>query len=247
MIARILDLDQLHLDKGAHRDPADGLCLLEAVAYVAGEVHTDAPRCVSPVLAEFGRTLNDWLDDVRRQELKLLIARLPGTAGDGLDEARGYMALDWLIRTYTPTWLELAGLSAEAAQLRALRRIVDQASAQAAGPIVRAVTRSAAGAVGDAARDAVCQAARDAAWQAAGDAAWHAARDAAWTAARTTALAAAGDAAWHAARAASRVVARDAAGAAARGAAMDALQSTVDQLQASTIDLFTRMIRPDSA
>ena len=57
-----------------------------------------------------------------------------GTAGDGKDQARSYLALDWLIRTYTPAWLELAGLTAEAQELRDLRRIVDMVAAEAAGP-----------------------------------------------------------------------------------------------------------------
>lgn len=165
MTTRTLDLDKLNLGKGSHVSPDDGLCLLEAVAFVQGEDHTDAPRCVSEILADFGRRLNDVLDDERRQELKPLITQLPGTAGDGLDEQRGLLALDWLIRTYTPAWLELAGLSAEAAELRGLRRIVDSATARAAGPVVRSVGGRAA-----AARDAARDAAWDAAWDAAGDA-----------------------------------------------------------------------------
>lgn len=54
------------LDKGAHDDPDDGLCLLEAVAYVTNEPHSDHPKCVSIVLGEFGRQLNDVLDDEQR-------------------------------------------------------------------------------------------------------------------------------------------------------------------------------------
>ena len=96
------------LDKGAHDGPDDGMCLLEAVSFVRGETFTDHPKCVSPVLAEFGRNLNDVLPDDTRQQLVPFIPLLPGTAGDGLDETRGYLALDWLIRVYTPTWLELA-------------------------------------------------------------------------------------------------------------------------------------------
>lgn len=135
---RTLNLDTLQLAKGGHSNPDDGLCLLELTAYLAGENHSDHPECASPVLAEFGRNINDRFDDDRRQLLKPLAEQMIGTAGDGLDETRGYLALDWLIRTYTPAWLDLAGLTAEAAELRALRRIVDLAAAQAAGPVVRA-------------------------------------------------------------------------------------------------------------
>src|SRR2546430_1512329 len=107
-----IDLATLILDKGAHDTRDDGVCLMEAVALFADEAHTDSPRCVSPVLTTFGVRLNDVLPDGKRQLLKPLIPELVGTADDGLDETRSYMALDWLVRTWTPAWLELAGLTA---------------------------------------------------------------------------------------------------------------------------------------
>ncbi|MGH9252728.1 MAG: hypothetical protein ACRD0W_24910, partial [Acidimicrobiales bacterium] len=115
-----LDLDTLHLDEGAHGTREQGVCLMEAVAWYAGRDHSDAPQCVSPVLRGFGIHLNDVLPDERRQTLRLLIPALVGTAGDGLDKARSYMALDWLIRIWTPAWLDLAGLFDDAAALRGL-------------------------------------------------------------------------------------------------------------------------------
>lgn len=214
-------LDGITLAKGGHGSPDAGLCLMEAVAFVRGLAHTDRPPCVSPMLGEFGRSLNDVLPDDSRQQLKPFVSRLPGTAGDGQDEARGYMALDWLIRTYTPAWLELAGLTAEATALRDLHRIVDRVAVQNAGPAINA-GRDRARAVGDAARDA--------AWDAVGDAAGDAAWDAAW------------GAAWDAARAA----AGDAAGDAARDAARDALAPAVANLQRSAIELFDQMIDPSA-
>src|SRR5574338_1312870 len=192
---RPLDLETLRLGKGAHEcvddfDPTAGqACLLEAVAYIAGELWSDHPQCVSPVLGAFGRNLNDVLPDDVRQELRPLIPSLIGTAGDGLDDTRSHMALDWLIRTYASTWLDLAGLTSEAAALRDLRRIVDLDAARQAGPIVRDARRKAAAAEA-AARDAAWAAARDAARAAARAAAWDAAWDAAWAAARDAARAA---------------------------------------------------------
>jgi hypothetical protein len=255
MSTPVLNLDTLHLDKGSHPDREAGMCLLEAAAFMAGEHHSDSPSCVSSVLGSFGRSLNDRLDDTKRQQLKPILPSLLNTAGDGLDEQRGYLALDWLIRTYTPAWLDLAGLTAEATELRELRRIVDLATAQAAGPVVRAGQTKAAAAwaaawaaagdaAGDAAWDAAWAAAGDAARDAAGDAARAAARDAARAAARAAARdaawAAARDAAWAAAWAAAGAAAGDAAWAAAR----DALKPTVTQLQDSAIDLYRRMAAP---
>ena len=219
--AAALDLDQLHLEKGSH-ECEDGYCFMEARAVILGRRKSDdCPPGTSPVLHRFGVSLNDAFGDERRQELKRFLPRggvdpLDGTAGDGQDEARGFLALDWLVRTYTPAFLDLRPeLAGVAADLRGLRRIVDMATAEAAGPVVRVAQVNARAAV---------TAAWDAARDAAGDAAGDAARDAAWAAARDAAGAAAGDAAW------------DAAG--------DALQPTVDQLQVSAIRLFEQLINP---
>jgi hypothetical protein len=242
-------LDQIVLAKGGHDglnlDPGDpGNCTacffewynaLRALPTDPGPALTDdCPRDVSRVLHTFGMRLNDALPDERRQELKRFLpdaggtSPLSGTHDDGFDEARSYLALDWLIRTYTPAWLDLAGLTVEAQQLRDLRRIVDLVAAQQAGPVVLSVQEKA-----HAAWDAAGDAAGNAAWAAAGNAAWAAAWDAAWDAA--------GNAAWAAAWAA----AGNAAWAAAWAAAGDKLQPTVDLLQTSAIALFEQMIQPD--
>lgn len=67
------------LDRGSHIRRTDGVCLLEAVAWFAGEDHTDRPACTCPVLAAFGRTLNDRLLTAERQLLRPLIPQLAGT------------------------------------------------------------------------------------------------------------------------------------------------------------------------
>jgi hypothetical protein len=213
------------LHKGAHPADTGQRCAMEWVAWIAGEDHSDSPACVSPILAGFCRSLNDVLDDGTRQKMRPYLARCIGTAGDGLDTARGYMCLDWIVRTYTPAWLELAGMTATAASLRGLPEITDLESARNAGPVVH-TARTQAYAVRDAAGDAAWAAA----WAAAGDAAWAAA----WDAARA--------AAWAAARAAARDAARAAARAAAGDAARDALQPTVHALRVSAFDLLDRML-----
>ncbi len=178
-----IDLTNVTLQQGKHATPEDGVCLLEAVALFAGERHSDHPVCASPVLIAYGIGLNDQWDTATRQHLKPFIPRIVGTAGDGQDEARSFLALDWLIRTYTPAWLDLAGLDAAARSLRDHRRIVDLVAAQSVGPLVRDAAKQSA-AAGAAARDAARAAAGDAAWAAAWDAAWDAAGDAARAAAR---------------------------------------------------------------
>src|ERR1700752_2452214 len=67
---------------GTHSTPEDGRCAMEWVSYLAGEPHSDEPACVSPVLRIFCATLNDALDDDRRQRLRPYLTRTIGTADD---------------------------------------------------------------------------------------------------------------------------------------------------------------------
>ncbi|MGH2908774.1 MAG: hypothetical protein ACRDK8_05710, partial [Solirubrobacteraceae bacterium] len=105
------------LSYGTHATPEEGRCAMEWVSYLAGEPHSDSPTCVSPVLRALCISLNDGLPEAPRQRLRPYLARTIGTAGDGLDERRAWLAMDWLIRTYAPRWLALVSLHSEAARL----------------------------------------------------------------------------------------------------------------------------------
>ena len=163
---RLAVLDTVELKHGAHNSFTDGMCIMEAASWIAGEPFSDHPECVSPVIGAFLRNWNDQLDAPGRQALKWLIPLTIGTA-DTHDEERGWMAVDWLIRVHTPAWLELAGVKDSAAALRALRPLQDLAALNASRPTINAARSAAA-------------AARAAAWAAA----WDATRAAAGAAAR---------------------------------------------------------------
>jgi hypothetical protein len=232
-----LDIDKVTLQSGAHSSPDDGLCVVEAVAYIAREQHSDHPVCVSPVIATFLRSWNDALSTDDRQRLKDLIPVVMDTVSTPEDEnRRAWMCVDWLVRGYTPAWLRLAGLSAQADRLANLPQLKEGVDVPSIGPVIEAVRSDAA-------------AAWTAAWDAARTAAWDAARTAAWDAAGEAAGAAAWAAAWDAARTAAREAAREAAGAAAwaatwaaTGAATRAaLRQTVVNLQTSAMALVERM------
>jgi hypothetical protein len=239
-----VDLTSVRLDKGKHDNPGAGACLLEVVSLLAGEPFSDDPACASPILGDYGRALNDALPDARRQRLIPYAPRIVGTAGDGLDEARGYIALDWLIRTYTPAWLDLADFAAEAAALRDLDRVGDLETIKAAVPVLwdaQNKTNAAWATLDHAVRDIAWvttdAAARETAWDGAvsstrtatgdGDGALHAAHTYTEEAAKGAARFAAGTAAW----------------APAWNAAWDRLAPTVDRLQDSGIVLFDALIR----
>ena len=125
-----IDLESLVLAKGAHRSPTEGACVMEAFAFVAGEPWSDHPECASRVLGAFLRSWNDTLPDDERQQLKQYVPRLVGSKGTAEQEdARAWLAMDWLVRSYTPTWLRFAastapqyaeGLAAHADRLAAL-------------------------------------------------------------------------------------------------------------------------------
>jgi hypothetical protein len=116
-LARLMD-DGFTLDRGRHTSFDAGHCATEAAAWLAGERHTDRPRCVSPVLALFLRTLNDGSREDRRKMLKPYIVRALETANDGRDEERVAMCRGWLVRLGLPPALELAGCFESAARLR---------------------------------------------------------------------------------------------------------------------------------
>jgi hypothetical protein len=228
-------------------------CIMEAVAWVAREPWSDHPECACPVISSFLRSWNDGLpsDADRDRLLRPLVERLVGSRGSGqVESTRSWMALDWLIRVQTPTWLELAGLRDQAEKLRRLDPVLDSVPARSAQPDLDAARAAAWAAAGAAAWAAARAAAGAAAWAAARDAAWAAARDAAGAAAWAAARDAAGDAAWAAARDAAgdaagdaaRAAAWAAAWAAARAAAGDALDPTVRELQQSALKLIDQML-----
>ena len=236
---------------GTHATPDDGRCAMEWVSHLAGEPHSDQPACVSLVLRAFCTTLNDSLEDVPRQRMRPYLARTIGTAHDGLDEWRSWLAMDWLIRVYTPKWLRQAHLTDAAERLEALDPVLDSPALDPALEALELARRDARVAWGETLRvargwpipwAAGRSAAREAAWASGGAAAWSAARvavgDIAGDRARATARAAAGDTAAAAAREARAGAERSAASEAARAA----LAPTAAALADSALALLDRML-----
>lgn len=217
-----------HLKKGSHGPSSHEMCAMEAVAYVAGEPWSAAPKCACPVITAFMVTWNDSLpnDAERDRLLKGLILEIVGTRSTkSVEMRRATLAADWLIRTHTPAWLRRAKLETQAALLESLPEITDFAQCSVLMNVLHAVridANSAKVAAGGAAvGDAVVTAG-----------------DAAWEAARVSAKVAVGDAAWDVAWVAARVAAE----VAAKVAAVEALKSTTSQLQISAVALIRKMI-----
>jgi hypothetical protein len=226
LIDRMGQIEALSLLSGSHEDFEDGMCVMEAVAYVAGEPWSDSPTCACPVISAFLRAWNDSLssDAERDRLLKPLIPQLIDTRSTKtVEEKRSYLVLDWLVRVYTPKWLDLVpALAPHALALRNLEDIADMAGAVVAGKRTRAAS-------------ATCAAAVD------GYAAMYVRLDAGRAAAAAvgyTAVCAGWYSEWDAAGAAAGVAHAAAAAAAARAA----LKPTTEWLQASALDLVARMI-----
>ena len=157
-------LAQLHLESGPHA-PDSTFCVMEAVAFVAGEPWSDSPECASPVLSRLFQGFNDGMGDDDRQLLKPYIRRLLDTrASLEVEVTRAYAAADWAIRVSTPRALRLAGLEAEASDLEALPAIQDEATADTAR--WAAVTASWAAASASSAAETARSAAATASWAA---------------------------------------------------------------------------------
>jgi hypothetical protein len=217
------------LKSGSHEKNSDGnLCVMEAVAFVAGKPWSDSPPCACPVIGAFMRTWNDALptDSARDRLLKPFIPRLARSKSTkAVHSHRGMLAADWLVRVWTPQWLDLVpALAPHAEALRELEEIADTAGLVGVGEKLSAARDASA-----AASAAASAGARNAAWDAARNAAWAATRAAAsgsaWDATRAVARNAAWDAAWDAACGAAWDAARNAASAAASGAAWDATRA----------------------
>ena len=135
MTTTTLNLRTVKLKHGFHTKRAQGLCAMEAVAWLANEKHSDTPQCTCPVIASFVRRLNDRMPDdaARTKHLRPLLKQLIGTRSTTeIEIKRGFIAADFAVREALPMALEARGKKAEAAKLRALGPIVDKASAQRA-------------------------------------------------------------------------------------------------------------------
>ena len=131
--------DPVRLYPGTHTGQSGQLCLLEAAAVLAGEPLTDHPRSVSPIVCTLGIRLNDLATHRQRQTLTRFLPNLGGTAGDGKEDHRRWVALDFSVRTVWPRWVDRLGMGEEAAALRGLAPITGEPAYCAARPLVAPV------------------------------------------------------------------------------------------------------------
>jgi len=158
-------LDALVLAEGSHGTRESGLCAMEAVAWLAGEPHSDHPACTCPVIARYVIRLNDRMRDDERQRLKAYLPRLIGTrATPEVERRRMFVFADWAVRKIAPIALRARGRAELAEKLEAVAEINSEETAEAGRAVARtayAAAYAAAAAAADAA--AAAAAAADAA------------------------------------------------------------------------------------
>ena len=125
-------LTAFELQGGSHKSADDGLCAMEAVAWLEGVKHSDSPSCTCPVIAAFVRSINDRMPDSDRQKLVAYLPRLVGTVSPEHEQERAEYLAWHAITVVVPGVLERAGLKHHAATLRGLGRHDWEAAANAA-------------------------------------------------------------------------------------------------------------------
>ena len=161
----------LVLGSGAHDSADKGMCVMEAVSFVAGEPFSDKPACACPIIGSFMRSWNDSLSNSDRQKLAPYILKLVGTKSTvEVEQIRGLMVMDWYLREFTPTWLDLAGLSNHAETLRKCSQVTSWGDVKAMQSKLNAAESAAYSAAYSAAESAAYSAAESAARSAAEEA-----------------------------------------------------------------------------
>lgn len=152
------DASKIKLAPGMHQTANGALCLLEAAAWLAGEAHSDHPACVDPVIAGFGRRLNDSVGYMAPEllpRLTPLVVEIIGTNTNVVADSitRGYMAVDWAARVVVPASLRARAEREHnsrfintAEWLEGMKPIVDAETAGSARTMLRKIRDEAAGA-----------------------------------------------------------------------------------------------------
>jgi len=118
------DFEQLSafkLDTGGHQNAEQGLCAMEAVAWLEGLPHSDSPECTCPVIAAFVRRMNDRMPDDVRQQLVAYLPKLVGTVSPEHKTERAEYLCWQAIRVFVPVAYRAIGLDEWAVNLEACK------------------------------------------------------------------------------------------------------------------------------
>ena len=130
------------LSHGSHDKFGPKLCVNEMVAFLAGEPHSDKPKCASPVLARYTMGLNDSRQAFR-DELIRAVPEMIGTRNPELELARlEYLVFQVARRIVAPALQQIGVDATGVLQAQTLDGLVNAASGTA-GFIARAASHAA--------------------------------------------------------------------------------------------------------
>jgi hypothetical protein len=110
------------LTPGAHESPDEGLCAMEAAAWLAGHPHSDRPRCTSEVIAAYIRHLNDHMPDEERARLIIYLPQIIGIPEDDWDHLRNELFAWHAVHLFAPAALQHLGFEDHARTLESQLR-----------------------------------------------------------------------------------------------------------------------------
>ncbi len=116
----MLDLFKFKLSHGNHKRAEDGVCFMEAVAWMSRLPHSDRPECACPVLGAFGIRLNDRMSDTERTTLNPLIIKMMNTRSKPHEELRAAYLLRGVAAEILPLVFEDRGWHDLAKMVRAI-------------------------------------------------------------------------------------------------------------------------------
>lgn len=126
------------LSQGFHESPADGMNIMECVAYVCGQEHSSYPSTACPVIAEVVRNIADRASDAHRQTLAQYILPIAcSSSSEAVMTKRLYYCVEFLVRHLAPTALSYLGMQSEAVVLTSLPTIKDAPAAEYAQRTLR--------------------------------------------------------------------------------------------------------------
>ena len=121
LLERLALLPTITLSAGGHKSPEAGMCIMEAISYIAGERFSSHPECACPVITGFMISFNDTLFDntARDRWIKPFIPAIVGSRifqADGKEDKdvlmrRSLIAGDAALRRFVPFTLDIAAQS----------------------------------------------------------------------------------------------------------------------------------------
>lgn len=131
----------ISLSYGSHPQREEGMCAMEAAAFIAGEPHSDRPLCVDEAITVLMIRFNDKLktDEERNHWIKPLIPRVLGTRTTDRKVflKRTYACANFVIHRTAPLRLRSLGREELAVLMEAIPEIVDHETAFAARDLTR--------------------------------------------------------------------------------------------------------------